>query len=135
MVHRDVEQRWLDLQSTHYVAIGKFLALASALSSGQQTEIVQLLARNDVQSIHDSPGLVELGPKQNKGGAPRSFLYRGGWIDAFVAAGLEKGNHGVREIAIAKTRAQNLRDVTRPQTATAAEAVLSNEYRVIGIRK
>jgi hypothetical protein len=112
--------------------VSKFLALAEALVCRDPDLVNHLLKRNDVDPIKDCSGLVELGPKRQKGGAPRLFLFRRADGAFFVAAGIEKGSKGVKEMATARDRAGALREIrTYGITPEAVARTLGSEWTVL----
>ena len=119
LVAWDTSQEWKG-------QVPKFLALCDELLKGDQAMIQALLRRNCAEQIKEFPGLLELGPKQKKGGAPRVFLFREGTGSYLVAAGLEKGSGGVREIGTAKNRVETLKKAGLPRTAKIAAEKLAD---------
>lgn len=118
-VHKDAVQaiRAWSQSEAHKAEVPKFLAMMMALFEDDQNLVQAQLRRNSVESVRGCKGLVELGPKKKKGGAPRLFLFRQGAAAWFVAAGLEKGSGGVAELAPAKQRSEALRDEDPPKGA------------------
>lgn len=110
-VHADVQEalrNWEKKAAGHRPVAKKVASLMEALVRNQEETVQALLRQLDRDPIRDSSGLVELGPKQSKGGAPRVFLLRDFSCAFFVAAGAEKGSSGVK-IDVAKNRADEIR--------------------------
>jgi hypothetical protein len=112
-VHPDVQAALRDWGKTkiHNAVATKVTSLLKALVRNEQAVVDAILKQLAVQNIHEMPGLVELGPKQSRGGAARLFLWRGESAAFFVAAGIEKGSRGLKAtIETARGRAKVIRE-------------------------
>lgn len=133
-VHADVADALREWQrSKHRPVAIKAANLIQALVRDEQDVVSAVLRQLAVDSIREAPGLVELGPKQSRGGAARLFLYREHSNAFFVFAAIEKGSSGVR-IDRARERAKEIRGVfARHQPADAVRLLSEPEgaYRFL----
>lgn len=96
------------------VVVQKWATLGTALLGNDAPMIAALLRLNCAEAIKGANNLLEVGPKQNRGGAPRLFILREGVGAIWLAVGLEKGTGGVPEIGDARSRTLQLRTLGAP---------------------
>lgn len=109
--------------------VSKVQALIQAFEVGEPV-VVQLLRNLAVEPVRGSDGLLELGPKQKRGGAPRVFLLRYKKAEVFVAAGMEHGTKGASVMGIAIGRATTAKRVLDSCSSTEAMQRLGKDYAI-----
>jgi hypothetical protein len=132
-IHKDVvaEMRKWEAEGNHKVAKGKMLAACEAFLERDDRLYEALLRQSDCEKLKNGSGVLELGPKQKKGGAPRLFMLRRKDALVLLAAGVEKGNRGVKEMEVATERAALIPSADALGSPRAAGAALGTTYQVL----
>ncbi len=127
-VHDDVKELLTDWSKdkNHKSVATKIHNLIKAYGNDEKSTVDAIKRQLAVDPIHGCQGLVELGPKQSKGGAARIFLLDKYCIAFFVAGGVEKGSTGVN-IDEARKRANELKKLFKGNDRDSALNVLKTE--------
>ena len=110
----------------------KVQTLGETFLTGEERDIQLLFRQMKVDPIHGASKLVELGSKQQRGGAQRVFVLRYGNRSAFfVAAGVEKGTSGAAEMGKARSRAKEIQDCEPPESISDVDTLWGAEYELV----
>jgi len=131
-IHRDViaEMKKWETEGNHGSAMGKMLGACDAFVKREDALYEALLRQNACEKLKNGSGVLELGPKQKKGGAPRLFILRRQDGLVLLSADVEKGSKGVRAMGIATQRAGQIPSNAAMDDPLKAAATLGPTYVV-----
>jgi hypothetical protein len=131
-VHEKVQsslRKWSTSQGHSSIAM-KIGNLMQAIIREEQDTINAILRQLAVEKIYGCKGLLELGPKQSKGGAARVFLYRKFSGAFFIDADVEKGSRGINN-ATAKGRVAEIEWIFNTKPRKEAQEAIKEKYEII----
>ena len=117
----------MEKENSSSVILQKWLNMAIAVLSGQERRVSTVMNILDADKIGN---VWELGPKRRRGGAFRLFMTRQGRGSFFITAAVEKSQGGVREMSLAKARADEIAKAGNPGTLNEAKELFGTDYEI-----